>query len=77
MGIIDEKTPVVTTVHSIRIPEEVPQDEFDVPLDIIITPDDIIRKKSKPKTQGILWETMTNMMEAEMPVLKEVKNVRK
>jgi len=36
---------IVTTVHDIQIVEKIPKEEWDVPVDIIVTPTQIIRTK--------------------------------
>jgi 5-formyltetrahydrofolate cyclo-ligase len=42
-GSLSSKTVVVTTVHDVQIVEEIPRDEWDVPVDVIITPSKIMR----------------------------------
>lgn len=37
-GSIDEKTIAITTVHDLQVLDYVPRDEWDVPVDLIITP---------------------------------------
>lgn len=39
------ETPVVTTVHDAQIVEKIPRDEWDVPVDVIVTPTRVIRVK--------------------------------
>jgi len=41
-GLIPE-TPVVTTVHDVQIVEKIPREEWDVSVDIIVTPTRVIR----------------------------------
>ncbi|MDH4221354.1 MAG: 5-formyltetrahydrofolate cyclo-ligase [Candidatus Bathyarchaeota archaeon] len=36
---------VVTTVHDVQIVEKIPRDEWDVPVDVIVTPTRVIRMK--------------------------------
>ncbi|MCX8191554.1 MAG: 5-formyltetrahydrofolate cyclo-ligase, partial [Nitrososphaerales archaeon] len=40
---VDETTPIATTVHDIQIVNNIPLDEYDVTLDIIVTPTRTIR----------------------------------
>jgi 5-formyltetrahydrofolate cyclo-ligase len=42
-GSLAPQTPVVTTVHDIQIVENIPSDKWDVPVNIIITPTQLIR----------------------------------
>lgn len=44
-GSLAPETPVVTTVHDAQIVEEIPNDEWDVPVDVIVTPTRVIRAK--------------------------------
>ena len=71
IGIVDEKTPVVTTVHDIQvIDEEIPMKEHDVPIDYIITPTRIVEtERAYEKPKGIIWE----ILDKELPVLEILK----
>jgi 5-formyltetrahydrofolate cyclo-ligase len=42
-GSLSQKTVVVTTVHDLQIVEVVPRDEWDIPVDIIVTPSKVMR----------------------------------
>jgi len=42
-GGLTPETSVVTTVHDVQIVEKIPRDEWDIPVDIIVTPTRIIR----------------------------------
>jgi len=42
-GSLTAQTPIVTTVHDIQIVEILPREQWDVPVDIIVTPTQIIR----------------------------------
>jgi 5-formyltetrahydrofolate cyclo-ligase len=42
-GSILSKTPVVTTAHDLQIVENIPIDEWNVPVDVIVTPSKIMR----------------------------------
>jgi len=44
-GSLASETLVVTTVHDVQIVEEIPRDEWDVPVDVIVTPTRVIRVK--------------------------------
>jgi len=45
-GSLTTQTPIVTTVHDIQIVEKIPKEEWDVSVDIIVTPTRIIRMTS-------------------------------
>jgi 5-formyltetrahydrofolate cyclo-ligase len=71
LGAVGEDTPVATTVHQLQILDEpLPMTDHDVPLDLIATPEQVLRTRralSKPK--GIRWEELTPAQLAAMPVL--------
>jgi len=79
LGKISADTPVITTVHDVQVlSEELPHEEHDIVLDIIITPTRLIqtkRKREKPK--GIIWELITEDMIEKIPILKDLKRILK
>ncbi len=76
MDLVNEKTPIATTVHEIQIvKDEIELDPWDVPVDLIVTPKRIIRTYTKLKRpRGILWEFIEENLLKEIPLLKELKN---
>lgn len=69
--------PVATTVHPVQIVEGLPWDSTDLPLSVIVTPDDIITVKHPPPAPGgVDWRRLTEKDLDEMPVLKELKKLR-
>jgi len=73
LGLINNKTPIVTTVHEIQIVEQIPLEKHDVPIDLIVTPKRIIRTNSPfPKPKGIYWELIDKKILGEIPLLKEL-----
>lgn len=74
LGLVDEETPVFTTVHDVQIIDWAPREEHDLIVDAIVTPSRVVRVERKyPQPKGILWEKL-NVRELEvMPVLKELK----
>ncbi|HEC89975.1 MAG: 5-formyltetrahydrofolate cyclo-ligase [Thermoplasmata archaeon] len=60
-GFITEETPVITTVHLLQIlDEDIPMEEHDVPVDYIITKDEIIHIDPNvySKPNGIKWDIL-------------------
>jgi 5-formyltetrahydrofolate cyclo-ligase len=53
-GSLTPATPVVTTVHDIQVVENIPSQEWDVPVDVIVTPTEVIRTR-KTNPQLPLW----------------------
>ncbi len=70
-----EDIPVLTTVHPIQIQGDLPQGEHDVPLDWILTPEEMIETKTElEKPSGLLWDSLPEKKLEAIPILKELKN---
>lgn len=70
--------PVATTVHPVQIVEAFPANPNDLPLCVIVTPDDVIRVKSPlPDPKGIDWSRLSEDDLAAMPVLKDLRDLRR
>jgi len=71
LGSVNESTPVLTTVHNLQvIDERIPMTSHDVPVDLIVTPDQIIcTNRRRPKPRGIQWEDLSPEQLAAMPPL--------
>jgi len=73
---IGRATPIVTSVHPLQIVDEViPMTEHDIPLTVIVTPDEVIETRtalSRPK--GIYWKMLPQEKIAEIPVLRGRKS---
>lgn len=66
--------PVVTTVHPLQIVDSFPRDRHDLPVNAIVTPDEIIRvKHPAPPPSGIDYDSLTDDELEAMPVLKEAR----
>lgn len=70
--------PVITTVHSVQVVEEdVQKDPYDLIVDYIVTEKGVIQTNSPyEKPNGILWEHVTEEELEEMPVLKELLELK-
>ncbi len=74
LGLVNENVPICTTVHPVQIMKELPQDPYDVSVDYVVTPEEVIpthRKRKRPT--GIFWDRVSEKMLEEMPVLEELK----
>ena len=73
---VSEETPVITTVHELQLTsDDIPREPFDLPVDIIVTPNRVIRvSRIDPKPHGIYWEYVTDNMIREIPLLSELRN---
>jgi len=74
LGLVGEKTPVLTTVHDVQVVDEVPREPHDLVVDVIITPTRVIRIKRKvPRPEGIIWSLISSDKLESMPILLELK----
>lgn len=70
--------PVATTVHPVQIVDAFPSDANDLPLSVIVTPDEIVRvKRPPPAPAGIDWDQLSDGDLTAMPVLRELRNLRR
>lgn len=75
LGLVDDDTPVVTTVHELQVLDDaIPMTAHDVPLDIIVTPERVIRTRRRPsKPPGMFWEELSEEQLAAMPALARLR----
>jgi 5-formyltetrahydrofolate cyclo-ligase len=73
-GALDAKTPVLTTVHGLQVvQDDIPMTPHDVPVDLVVTPERVIRTKSRvAKPEGIRWEELSPEQIQAMPVLRRL-----
>ncbi|MEM3575226.1 MAG: 5-formyltetrahydrofolate cyclo-ligase, partial [Candidatus Bathyarchaeia archaeon] len=77
LGIIDEGTPMATTVHDVQIVEEVPMDDHDLAVDYIITPRRILEThRGRPRPKGIIWDKLPSDAIGEIPLLQLMRSRR-
>ena len=70
--------PVATTVHELQIVKGLPQTRTDLPLSVIVTPDEIIRTgRAVSASPGIDWNQLDEEAMAEMPVLQELRALKR
>ncbi len=69
-----DPVPVVTTVHPIQLVAEVPADAHDLPLALIVTPEETISIEAPPDPPtGIDWAALDDEDLDAMPVLQELE----
>ncbi len=75
LGIVSARTPILTTVHPLQIVDEkIAIEPHDIPVDFIITPNEIIKCKTRlPRPKGIYWEYLNDEKLAAIPLLKKMK----
>jgi len=78
LGSVTGSTPVLTTVHDLQVvDEDVPMTPHDVPVDVIVTPDRVIRPRRGRKPRGIRWNELSPDQLAAMPPLRELSRRRR
>ena len=78
LGLVDGETPVATTVHERQL---LPASEVgsaaahDVSMDLVVTPDRVLRPDSGDKPDGIDWEVLDEERLAAIPVLERLRHL--
>lgn len=78
-GILAPSTPVISTVHPMQVlDEDLPWTQHDVPLDIVVTADEVIRCDQRggdlPRPQGIYWEDLDERKIRSIPLLVKLRS---
>lgn len=75
LSCVDEETPVLTTVHELQVlAGHIPMTDHDVPLDFIVTPQEVLRTRRRfQKPKGLLWNELTGRQIDAMPVLRKLR----
>jgi 5-formyltetrahydrofolate cyclo-ligase len=70
--------PVATTVHAAQIVNHLPRDPTDLPLALIVTPDEVIEVAAPtPAPAGIDWTQLSDADLDAMPVLRELARTKR
>ncbi|KSW11777.1 5-formyltetrahydrofolate cyclo-ligase [Pyrodictium occultum] len=72
LGLIDENTPVATTIHDLQLVSHIPREPYDLAVDIVATPTRLIRFEAAEKPPGIIWDMLPCKKFREIPVLQEL-----
>jgi len=76
LNLVDEETPIFTTVHDVQVIDEAPKEEHDLVMDAIVTPSKVVRVERKhPQPKGIIWKKVTKHELEDMPILHELKRM--
>jgi 5-formyltetrahydrofolate cyclo-ligase len=76
LGLVDEETVVATTVHEPQVvgDDEVTPDAHDVPMDLVVTPERVIRPDGEyDRPVGVDWDGLGEERVEEMPVLARLR----
>jgi len=77
LSLIDEETPIFTTVHDVQVVEWAPLEPYDLVVDAIITPSRVIRVENvHSRPIGVLWEKVSEDMIRAMPILSELRALK-
>jgi len=70
-GLVDDETLIATTVHPLQLLDEpLPETEHDFRVDLIATPDEVVRAERAARPPGILWDHLTAEKIDAVPVLR-------
>ena len=71
-GIIDDTTVIVTTVHGVQVlDEDLPETGHDFRVDIVVTPDEVVRTSAQRRRGRIDWSELDDEQLAAIPALAE------
>jgi 5-formyltetrahydrofolate cyclo-ligase len=69
-GLVDDATMIATTVHPLQVlDEELPETEHDFRVDLVVTPDEVVRTRTARRSPGVIWEDLNAEKIAAIPVL--------
>jgi 5-formyltetrahydrofolate cyclo-ligase len=75
LGLVDEATAVVTTVHERQVVDEpFETGDHDVPLDVVVTPERTIRTEATGRPDGLDWSLLDDERIEEIPVIQRVRD---
>ena len=71
-GIASRGTKIVTSVHPLQVVDEaIPMTEHDIPLDAIVTPEEVIETESRfPRPKKIYWHMLEPEKIDDIPALR-------
>lgn len=78
-GLIGPDTVVVTTVHPLQVVADdlIPMTGHDVPLDAIVTPDEVIAcARTRARPDGVLWDDLDDDKIDQIPLLRRLADAR-
>jgi 5-formyltetrahydrofolate cyclo-ligase len=75
VGVIGPHTTVVTTVHPLQVvADPLPEMLHDFRVDVIVTPDEVMRATDPRPSPGIIWDELEQAKIAEIPVLARLSS---
>ena len=69
-GLVGDRTTIATTVHALQfVDEHLPETAHDFRVDVVATPDEVVRTPAPRRPPGILWDDLDDEKIAPIPVL--------
>jgi 5-formyltetrahydrofolate cyclo-ligase len=69
-GLVDDTTTIATTVHAVQLLDEpLPETAHDFRVDLVVTPDEVVRTRAARRSPGVIWEDLDDEKIASIPVL--------
>jgi 5-formyltetrahydrofolate cyclo-ligase len=73
-GLVGRETPLATTVHPAQVLDgDLPETDHDFRVDLVVTPDEVIRTPGGHRPPGILWLDLDEEKIATVPVLSRMR----
>ena len=70
-GLVDEKTTIATTIHPLQLlDEDLPETDHDFRVDVIVTPEEVVRTRTRRRPPGILWDHLDDEKRSAIPALR-------
>ena len=69
-GLLNDRTTIATTIHDLQLhDDELPEEEHDFRVDLIVTPERVIQCESARRPAGLNWNNLTQQQIAAIPAL--------
>ena len=73
-GIVGDDTVIATTVHPLQVlDEDLPETDHDFRVDLVVTPEEVIRCPRSKRPDGILWDHLDQATIEAIPALKALR----
>ncbi|MBW3591073.1 MAG: 5-formyltetrahydrofolate cyclo-ligase [Actinobacteria bacterium] len=73
-GIVTADTVIATTVQQVQVlDEELPETDHDFRVDLVVTPDEVIRCPGSARPEGIFWSHLDDSTIQSIPVLRALR----
>jgi 5-formyltetrahydrofolate cyclo-ligase len=76
-GLVTPQTVIVAPVHQLQVVEDtIPETPHDFSVDLIVTPEEVIRCDNPRRPKGIVWDELTAEQIRSIPVLSKRQAAR-